>query len=121
MTTTPMGEGSNEPRLFGPEMLANPYPFYHRLRATQPVLRVPALDAWVVTTYEAVNGALRNPRLSSDRFPRTRARLEARGLAALIDDRMTSMIHKDAPDHTRLRGLVNKAFTPGAVEAMEGR
>jgi cytochrome P450 len=102
-------------------MLANPYPFYHRLRATQPVLRVPALDAWIVTTYEGVNGCLRNPRLSSDRFPRARARLEAKGLAGLIDDRMRSMIHMDAPDHTRLRALVNKAFTPRVVEAMEGR
>lgn len=102
-------------------MLANPYPFYHRLRASQPVLRVPAVDAWIVTTYEGVNGSLRNPRLSSDRFPRARARLEAKGLAGLVDDRMKSMIHMDAPDHTRLRGLVNKAFTPRAVEAMEGR
>ena len=102
-------------------MLANPYPFYHRLRSSQPVLRVPAVDAWIVTTYEGVNGSLRNPRLSSDRFPRARARLEAKGLAGMIDDRMKSMIHMDAPDHTRLRGLVNKAFTPRAVEAMEGR
>jgi cytochrome P450 len=102
-------------------MLANPYPFYHRLRATQPVLRVPALDVWIVTTYEGVNGCLRNPRLSSDRFPRARARLESKGLAGMIDDRMKSMIHMDAPDHTRLRSLVNKAFTPKAVDAMEGR
>lgn len=120
MTTTPSGQASGEPRLFGPEMLANPYPFYHRLRTTQPVLRVPALDAWIVTTYEGVNGSLRNPRLSSDRFPRARARLEAKGLGGLVDDRMKSMIHMDAPDHTRLRGLVNKAFTPKVVEAMEG-
>ena len=121
MTTTPPSQPSSEPRLFGPEMLANPYPFYHRLRASQPVLRVPAVDAWIVTTYEGVNGSLRNPRLSSDRFPRARARLEAKGLAGMIDDRMKSMIHMDAPDHTRLRGLVNKAFTPRVVETMEGR
>jgi cytochrome P450 len=110
---------TTESRLFGPEMLANPYPIYHRLRADQPVVRVPQLDAWVVTRYDAVNAALRNPQLSSDRFPRARKRLASRGLDALINDRMRSMIHMDAPDHTRLRSLVNKAFTPKAVNSME--
>ena len=108
-----------EPQFFAPEMLEDPYPTYHRLRATHPVLRIPRLDAWIVTSYEAVNQALRNPQLSSDRFPRARKRLASRGLDALIDDRMRSMIHMDAPDHTRLRSLVNKAFTPKAVNSME--
>ena len=104
--------------LFGLEMLANPYPVYHRLRTAHPVYRVPQLDAWVVTSYEGVNGALRDPQLSSDRFPRLRQRLAARGLDNLADDRVRSMIHMDPPDHTRLRALVNKAFTPKAVEAI---
>ena len=112
---------TTELRLFGPEMLANPYPIYHRLRADQPVMRVPRLDAWVVTRYDAVNAALRNPQLSSDRFPRARKRLAGKGLGNVIEDRMRSMIHMDAPDHTRLRSLVNKAFTPRAVNAMESR
>lgn len=110
----------NPPQLFGPEMLADPYPFYQRLRAAHPVFRVPQLDAWVVTSYEAVNGALRNPQLSSDRFPRLRQRLAPKGLDSLASDRVRSMIHMDPPDHTRLRGLVNKAFTPKTVEAMTG-
>jgi cytochrome P450 len=118
-TTAAHTEG--ELRLFGPEMLADPYPVYHQLRATRPVCRVPALDAWVVTSYDAVTTSLRNPQLSSDRFPRVRKRLAPRGLDALVDDRVRSMIHMDPPDHTRLRGLVNKAFTPRAVDAMEGR
>jgi cytochrome P450 len=108
-------------KLFGPEMLADPYPVYHRLRADHPVCWVPALDAWVVTTYEAVSAALRNPRLSSDRFGRVKQRLAAKGLDTLVDDRVKSLIHTDPPDHTRLRGLVNKAFTPRAVDAMAGR
>ena len=110
----------NPPKLFGPEMLADPYPFYRRLRETHPVFRVAELDAWVVTSYEGVNGALRNPQLSSDRFPRLRQRLASRGLDSLAEDRVRSMIHMDPPDHTRLRGLVNKAFTPKTVEAMGG-
>jgi cytochrome P450 len=108
-------------RLFGPEMLADPYPVYHRLRAASPVFRAPALDAWVVTGYDAVAAALRDPRLSSDRYGRARQRLETKGLGDLFDERNRSLIHMDPPDHTRLRGLVNKAFTPRAVEAMESR
>lgn len=118
---TEAGQTDDGLKLFGPEMLADPYPVYHRLRATHPVFRVPALDAWVVTSYEAVTAALRNPQFSSDRFPRVRKRLAAKGLDELVDDRVRSMIHMDPPDHTRLRGLVNKAFTPRAVNAMEER
>jgi hypothetical protein len=112
---------TSETKLFGPEMLADPYPVYHRLRADRPVFHVDQLDAWVVTSYEAVNASLRNPQLSSDRFPRARKRLAARGLESLFDNRIRSMIHMDPPDHTRLRGLVNKAFTTRTVSAMEGR
>ena len=118
---TGTSDASGGPKLFGPDMLADPYPVYHRLRAAHPVFRVDELDAWVVTSYEAVNAALRNPQFSSDRFPRVKKRLAARGLDGLIDDRTRSMIHMDPPDHTRLRGLVNKAFTPRVVEAMEPR
>ena len=106
------------PQLFGPEMLADPYPFYRRLRETHPVFRSGELDAWIVTSYEAVNGALRNPQFSSDRFPRLRQRLASKGLDSLAQDRVRSMIHMDPPDHTRLRSLVNKAFTPKTVESM---
>src|SRR5437762_2683700 len=99
-------------------MLADPYPYYRKLRETHPVFRVAELDAWIVTSYEAVNGALRTPQLSSDRFPRLRQRLASKGLDSLAEDRVRSMIHMDPPDHTRLRGLVNKAFTPKTVESM---
>jgi cytochrome P450 len=102
-------------------MQANPYPFYRKLREAHPVFRVAELDAWIVTSYEAVNAALRNPQLSSDRFPRLRQRLASKGLDSLAQDRVRSMIHMDPPDHTRLRGLVSKAFTPKSVEAMAGR
>jgi cytochrome P450 len=112
---------AGELKLFGPEMLADPYTVYHRLRAAQPVCRVPPLDAWVVTSYEAVSAALRNPQLSSDRSDRVRQRLAGKGLDGLVDERSRSMIHMDPPDHTRLRSLVNKAFTPRAVNAMAGK
>ncbi len=119
MTTETGGAGGL--KLFGPEMIADPYPLYHMLRATRPVCWAPPLDAWVVTSHEAVSAALRDPRLSSHRADRARQRLADKGLEGVIDDRLRSMLHLDPPDHTRLRGLVNKAFTPRAVDAMEGR
>lgn len=106
--------------LFGPEMLADPYPIYHRLRAATPVAWIQQLDAWVVTSYEAVSSAFRNPNLSSERFRRVRQRLAARGFDVLLDERAKSMNFMDHPDHTRLRGLVSKAFTPRVVNEMEG-
>jgi len=45
-------------------MLADPYPVYHRLRAMHPVFWAPPLEAWVVTSYEAVSASLRNPEFS---------------------------------------------------------
>jgi len=109
------------PKLFGPEMLADPYPIYRRLRESNPVLQVAQLDAWVVTSFEGVNTGLRNPDLSSDRYPRARHKLAEKGIDHLATDRVRSLISRDAPDHTRLRGLVNKAFTPKTVASLEGR
>src|SRR5207247_2175689 len=109
------------PTLFGPDMLANPYPTYHRLRDSHPLVRVPQVDAWVVTGYDAVVAGLRNPMFSSDRYPRVRHLLAEKGLDYLATDRVRSLINRDPPDHTRLRGLVNKAFTPKTVAALAGR
>lgn len=107
--------------LFGPEMLADPYRVYHQLRSAHPVYHAQAPEAWLVLTYDEVSAGLRNSQLSSDRYPRLRRLMATKGLADLVDDRLRSMIHMDAPDHTRLRGLVNKAFTPRAVAQMEDR
>ena len=115
------GEIEGGSRLFGREMLADPYPTYHRLRGASPVHWAPALDAWIVTRYEDVSAGLRDPRLSSQRFDRVRGLLERKVPDLGIEPGMRSMIHMDPPDHTRLRSLVSKAFTPKAVEAMEGR
>ena len=102
-------------------MLSDPYPIYARLRATHPVFYADELRAWLVTSYDAVNTALRSPQFSSERYPRMKQVLAKRGFGELIDDRTRSMLHMDAPDHTRLRSLVNKAFTPRIVESMGGR
>jgi len=109
------------PELFGTEMLADPYPVYRRLRESGPVVHVPQVDAWVATGYDAVSAGLRDPALSSDRYPRVRQRLAGKSLDHLATDRVRSLINRDAPDHTRLRALVSKAFTPKAITALAGR
>src|SRR5712664_3931497 len=96
-----------------PEFVADPYPTYHRLRAKDPVYHS-ALGFWVLTRYEDVVAVLRDPRFAKEAIP---AFVAARfGLTAPGSG--FSMLDRDPPDHTRLRGLVSKAFTPRVVEAL---
>ena len=104
---------------FLPEFNADPYPFYQRLRAEDPVHRS-RLGFWVLTRYDDVVTALRDPRFGKSGY---QALLQARfGTdregAGGGGDFATSMLFRDPPDHTRLRALVSKAFTPRVVEAM---
>jgi hypothetical protein len=94
-----------------PEVIADPYPLYHRLRAEDPVHQSP-MGFWVLTRYDDVAGMLRDPRFGRKGFERL---LEARFGEARFD---LSMLFRDPPDHTRLRALVSKAFTPRVVEQM---
>ncbi len=112
-------------KFFGPEMLANPYPVYATMRQTQPVAFADALGGWVLTRFEEVSTVLRDPgTYSSVRFTPGApiGMLEGvqpgPGLQKMLAFRGDAMIHNDAPKHTRLRSLVNKAFTPRSVEAM---
>jgi pimeloyl-[acyl-carrier protein] synthase len=109
---------------FLPEVHQNPYPLYHRLRAEDPVHRSP-LGMWVLTRHADVLAVLRDPRMSRD--PRRSQRIELLRTSAEVDELLSSeeaapsMLFVDPPDHTRLRALVNKAFTPAAVERLRPR
>ncbi len=96
-----------------PEFLANPYPMYHRLRAEDPVHHSP-LGFWVLTRYEDVVAALRDPRLAKEAI----AGFIAARFGAPVPQMGLSMLDRDPPDHTRLRSLVSKAFTPRVVETL---
>jgi pimeloyl-[acyl-carrier protein] synthase len=105
-------------RLLDPEVLANPYPLYHRLRTEDPVHWDPFLHAWVVTRYEDVVHVLHH--FSADRTP-TPEQLTSMGLSALnpvAQVMVRQMLFLDAPAHTRLRGLASIAFTPARVERL---
>ena len=99
-----------------PEFLADPYPTYHRLRTEDPVHQSP-LGFWVLTRYEDVAGMLRDPRFAKE--PMIAAVAARFGIAPATIG--LSMLDRDPPDHTRLRGLVSKAFTPRVVEGLRPR
>jgi cytochrome P450 len=104
--------------LFGPAMLDDPYPVYRRLRETDPVHWHEPFGAWVLTRYHDVVAALHDPRFSSERTGTMQEMAGQPGLKPFFDFLATRMLYADPPRHTRLRGLVSKAFTPHAVEAM---
>ena len=100
---------------FLPEFHADPYSFYHRLRSVDPVHQTP-MGFWVLTRYDDVVMVLRDPRFGRDGFEQMLA-------AVYGDDKESgrlprSMLFRDPPDHTRLRALVSKAFTPRMIEGM---
>lgn len=96
---------------------ANPYPFYARLRVEAPVCpaRFLGKPAWLVTRYDDVLTLLKDERMVKDWLPVTR-------WIHFVSGPITRhMLNKDAPDHTRLRRLVHKAFTPSLVERLRER
>ncbi len=99
-----------------PEFVADPYPMYHRLRTDDPVHHS-ALGFWVLTRYDDVVAALRDPRLAKEAI----ASFVAARFGAPVPAMGLSMLDRDPPDHTRLRGLVSKAFTPRVVEGLRPR
>jgi cytochrome P450 len=106
--------------LLDPEVLANPYPLYKRLRDEDPVHWDPFLHAWVVTRYADVVHVFQH--FSSDRTPSPQ-QLEALGLAALTPlakVMVHQMLFLDPPAHGRIRGLASKAFTARRVEILRG-
>ena len=100
-----------------PEFLADPYPTYHRLRDEDPVHHSP-LDFWVLTRYEDVVAVLRDPRFIKQPLV---ALVAARFGVTVPPGIGLSMLDRDPPDHTRLRSLVSKAFTPRVVEGLRPR
>jgi cytochrome P450 len=115
------GESDNALSLYhllDPEVLANPYPLFHRLRGEDPVHWDPFLHAWVVTRYQDVVTVLH--RYSAQRTP-TPEQLSQMGLASLnpIAQLMVKqMLFMDAPAHTRLRSLAAYAFSPQRVRVL---
>ena len=104
--------------LLDPEVLANPYPLFRRLRSEDPVHWDAFLHTWVVTRYVDVLEVLHN--FSAERT-HTPEKLEAMGLAQIspIAQLMVKqMLFMDPPGHTRLRSLASYAFSPARVAVL---
>jgi len=103
---------------FLPEFIENPYPLYHRLRAEDPVHQSP-MGFWVLTRYDDVVTVLRDQRFGRKGFEPLLSALFGSGNEQ--SGFVTSMLFRDPPDHTRLRALVSKAFTPRVIERLRLR
>ena len=105
-----------------PAFIADPYPFYRRLREAAPVLKTPQ-GFWLITRYEDVAFALRDKRFGKDFVGNMKRRYGgADGMnEPAIASLARTMLVQDPPDHTRLRGLVTKAFTARRVADMRPR
>jgi cytochrome P450 len=104
-----------------PDVIANPYPHYHRLRTLDPVHRSP-LGLFVATRHADVSFVLRDKRFGKDFVGRMTRRFGPQILDEPVYRSMSHwMLQLDPPDHTRLRGLVVKAFTARRVEDMRPR
>ncbi len=122
--------------LADPDFKANPYPFYARLRADAPVCPVTLpyasgvrvsgrhkQTAWLITRYDDVAMALKD-----ERFAKDKSKVLSPGQAArqpwvphMFKPLERNMLDLDPPDHTRLRAIVQKAFTPRLVEQLRER
>lgn len=93
----------------------NPYPLFHRLRTDDPVHYSPFIGGWVLTRYADAIACLRDHRFSRVAFLDTmRAKF---GGQPILQLQAGELAFNDPPIHTVLRGLIAKAFSPGAIEA----
>jgi cytochrome P450 len=104
--------------LLDPEVLANPYPLYQRLRSEDPVHWDPYLHAWVVTRYADVVEVLRRFSAERTHTPEKLALLGMEELTPIARVMVRQMLFLDPPQHTRVRRLAAAAFTPRRVAVL---
>ncbi len=97
-----------------PEVKENPYPYYAELQRDHPVYRLETMgaDSYAISRYEDVAHVLMHPEIfSSTGF----------GTTEIYGRRTNMLIGSDPPDHTRLRNVVNRGFTPRMIAQLEPR
>jgi cytochrome P450 len=95
--------------LFSEEMRRDPYPAYDQLRSSSPLLHFAPADLWLILDHDGVKRALHDHDAFSSSVSQTR------GVS------FEWFLFMDPPRHTKLRGLINRAFTPGSVASLEPR
>lgn len=120
MTSVLLGEGA----LSTPAFFADPYPVYAWLRETAPVYWHAAWQGWVVTRHADVLAILQDAQRFSNAGRQSRMLQglapEVRATLAPLEEHYAQggLSNQDPPNHTRLRALISKAFTPRTVEAL---
>jgi len=103
------------------QIIADPYPALRQLQQEDPCHWNEGLDAWCLTRYADVEAALRDDRFSADRirpFVEHQSSVPPEHVTTLGETFSLWLVFNDPPRHTRLRKLMNKGFTPGAVNAL---
>ncbi|MRX73793.1 cytochrome P450 [Bacillus lacus] len=109
---------NTDTKLFSKEFTRNPYPAYERLRQEEPLCKMKfpdGQDGWLVTKYEDAVELLKDSRIIKDPSKLFGGNMEYRSVF------MHNMLFSDPPEHKRLRGLAQKAFTPQMIMGMKGR
>ena len=101
--------------LYGQAVIADPYPTYHAMRGLAPLVKVGGV--WYVTTYALADKVLKDQTFGRGEWYAALMR-NALGAGPLLDSLSNWILYLDPPDHTRIRSLVMRAFTPRAVSRL---
>ncbi len=106
--------------LTDPTVIPDPYPKLRELRERAPIFQTSLTGTWIFTRYDDIRSVLRDPRCGSPpRASRTGERIGIDGARRRDrDPDSLSMLFLNPPDHTRIRGLVSRAFTPRRIERL---
>src|SRR5689334_11622524 len=122
MTLTQSSPPERVMNIFAPELLEDPYPWYAEMLEVgmfdYALPQIPNARAVMISHWADVQAVLRDPRFGRAGFRQNVMNVIGEG--ALVDSYSQWFLFQDPPDHTRLRGLVSKAFTPRSVENMRG-
>jgi pimeloyl-[acyl-carrier protein] synthase len=115
-----------EPDLSSKDFYSNPYPVYHYLRSHDPVHWSAQWGGWLITTYKDVSAVLHDAEHFSNvgrmsKFLNQLPKEVRKELKPFEDHFQRGLINSDPPDHTRIRGLLSKAFTPRLIESQRSR
>ena len=103
--------------LTDPDCIPDPYPLYRQLREHAPIFQTSVTGTWVINRYEDAKAMLRDPRCGSGAaLDGDRTAIDGSSRRARTGTQ--SMLFLNPPDHTRVRGLVARSFTPRRVEKM---
>jgi cytochrome P450 len=119
-----MGDATTEitfEQIFSPETRRNPHPLYHQIRSEQPQAHNPEFDEWLLTRWEDCEAVLRDPKWSSNPEHRGERPFNGPHIEEFAEANVRTLLFLDPPDHTRLRRLVSKAFTPRRIEQLRER